>query len=178
MNTDSHNQLASMVHMQTGVQAIHGIAVPDPETAALSELADDAALMLRMLSRNGQELSDALEARLDCLQESFMEILNNQMAADTLKGETRLHLYLSPEGRLVVEGEDGDAEKLCELIAGAPVLQRRFQELARLALLSRGVEVARQAHEALKSPESSPENPLFGRYHMCLKGSLSHFYVR
>lgn len=178
MNTDSQNQLASMVHMQTGDPALQGIVDPDLETAALSKLADDASRMLRMLARNGEDLSQALEARLDCLQESFMEILNAQLAAGTLKREARLHLYLSPEGRLVVEGEDGDAEKLCELISGNPALQRRFQELARLALLSRGVEVARQAQDALESPESSLENPLFGRYHMCLKGPLSHFYVR
>ena len=98
--------------------------------------------------------------------------------AGKLELEERLHLYLSPEGRLVVEGSDNDAEKVCELISRKPALQRRFQELARLALLSHGVEVACQAHTALREPEQEADNPLFSRYHMCLKGPLSHFYVR
>lgn len=178
MNSDSQNQIASMVRMQTGAPALRGLVVADSEPDALSELAEEATHMLRLLSRNGQDLAQALEARLDCLQESFMQILRKHLDAGKLTLEARLHLFLSPEGRLVVEGEDGDAEKLCELISGEPALQRRFQELARLALLARGVDVARQAQNALESPQNSPENPLFGRYHMCLKGSLSHFYVR
>lgn len=178
MNTDSQNQLASMVRMQPGAPALQEIAAPDLETAALSELADNTAVALQMLERDGRELSQALEARLDSLQESFMEILNKQLTEGKLRIEERLHLYLSPQGVLVVEGEDSDAEKLCELISANPVLQDRFQELARLALLSRGVEVARLAQDALRNPENSMENPLFGRYHMCIKGPLSHFYVR
>lgn len=127
MNTDSQNQLASMVRMQPGAPALQEIAAPDLETAALSELADNTAVALQMLERDGRELSHALEARLDSLQESFMEILNKQLTEGKLRLEERLHLYLSPQGVLVVEGEDSDAEKLCELISANPVLRIAFR---------------------------------------------------
>lgn len=179
MNSNSQNHLASMVHMQSGASAAVTAAVEsDSGTEASTLLAGRASRALQNLARDGNELSQALEERLDSLQESFMALLHGQMEAGKLDLEERLHLYLSPEGRLVVEGSDSDTEKVCEIISRKPALQRRFQELARLALLSHGVEVACQAHTALQEPEQEAENPLFSRYHMCLKGPLSHFYVR
>ena len=179
MNTDSQNHLTSMVHMQSGVSASVAAAVEsDSGDVAPLSLGGRASHALQSLSRDGRELSQALEAHLDSLQESFMALLHGQLDAGKLELEERLHFYLSPEGRLVVEGSDNDAEKVCELISRKPALQRRFQELARLALLSHGVEVACQAHTALRESEQEADNPLFSRYHMCLKGPLSHFYVR
>ena len=179
MNTDSQNHLTSMVRMQSGVSASVAAAVEsDSGDVAPLSLEGRASRALQSLSRDGRELSQALEAHLDSLQESFMVLLHGQLEAGKLELEERLHLYLSPEGRLVVEGSDNDAEKVCELISRKPALQHRFQELARLALLSHGVEVACQAHTALQEPELKADNPLFSRYHMCLKGPLSHFYVR
>lgn len=181
VNTSSQNHLASMVHMQSGSSPVVAAAVePDSATDADASalLAGRASRALQNLVRDGNELSQALEKHLDSLQESFMALLQGQMEDDNLSLEDRLHLYLSPEGRLVVEGNDSDTEKVCEIISRKPVLQRRFQELARLALLSHGVEVACQAHAALQKQEQQVENPLFSRYHMCLKGPLSHFYIR
>lgn len=179
MNSNNQNHLASMVHIQSGASAAVTAAVEsDSGTEASALLADRASRALQNLTRDGNELSQALEERLDRLQESFMALLHGQMEAGKLDLKECLHLYLSPEGRLVVEGSDNDTEKVCEIISRRPALQRRFQELARLALLSRGVEVACQAHTALQEPEQDAKNPLFSRYHMCLKGPLSHFYVR
>ena len=154
MNSNSQNHLASMVHMQSGTSAAVTAAVEsDSGTEASTFLAGRASRALQNLARDGNELSQALEERLDSLQESFMALLHGQMEAGKLDLEERLHLYLSPEGRLVVEGSDNDTEKVCEIISRKPALQRRFQELARLALLSHGVEVACQAHTALQEPE-------------------------
>ncbi|WP_304680062.1 hypothetical protein [uncultured Desulfovibrio sp.] len=179
VNTNSQNHLASMVHMQSGSSVTIAAAVEsDSGTDASILLPDRASRALQNLARDGNELSQALEERLDSLQESFMALLQRQMNGDKLHLEERLHLYLSPEGCLVVEGSDTDTEKVCAIISRKPALQRRFQELARLALLSHGVEVACQAHTALQKSEQETGNTLFSRYHMCLKGALSHFYVR
>ncbi|MGE9985456.1 hypothetical protein [Desulfovibrio sp. SGI.169] len=179
MNTYSQNHLASMIHMQSGSSSVVATTVESDSGAdASAPLAGRASRALQNLARDGNELSQALEERLDSLQESFMALLQGQMEGDKLNLEERLHLYLSPEGRLVVEGSDNDTEKVCEIISRKPALQRRFQEMAHLALLSHGVEVACQAHSALQNSEYEAENPLFSRYHMCLKGPLSHFYIR
>lgn len=178
VTTNSQNHLGSMLHVQAETALAGGDSESFGDSGALTGFDEAASRALRNLTVSGNHLAQALEARLDALQESFMALLNGQLAEARLTFEDRLHLYLSPEGRLVVEGSDADAEKLCEVISRKPILERRFQELARMALLSHGVEVARQAHNALQEPEKLVENPLFSRYHMCLKGTLSHFYVR
>lgn len=178
VTTNSQNHLGSMLHVQAETALAGGDCESFGDSGALAGFDEAASRALRNLTVSGNHLAQALEARLDALQESFMALLNGQLAEARLTFEDRLHLYLSPEGRLVVEGSDADAEKLCEIISRKPILERRFQELARMALLSHGVEVARQAHNALQEPEKLVENPVFSRYHMCLKGTLSHFYVR
>ncbi len=114
VNTNSQNHLASMVHMQSGSSATIAAAVEsDSGTDASILLPDRASRALQNLARDGNELSQALEERLDSLQESFMALLQRQMNGDKLHLEERLHLYLSPEGCLVVEGSDTDTEKVC-----------------------------------------------------------------
>lgn len=183
MDTQSRNYLDSMVQMRSETasseQFSDEASNEAPNVQVLQGLASGAEQTLRTLTHGGEELSRALETRLDDLQESFMAQLHSQLAAGRLNLEDRLHLSLSPEGRLVVEGSENDADKLCELISRKPALQQRFQELSRLAMLSHGVEVVRQAHNALTDVNiDAADNPLFSRYHICLKGSLSHFYVR
>ena len=106
-----------------------------------------------------------------------MGMLNTQLEERHLRPEDRLHLYLSPEGSLVVEGTDNDAALLCDIIARKPDLQKSFKEMAQVAMLSHGVELATQIqNDMLDHMEDAA--PLLEHYHMCLKGPLSHFYIR
>ncbi len=69
VNTNSQNHLASMVHMQSGSSATIAAAVEsDSGTDASILLPDRASRALQNLARDGNELSQALEERLDSLQ--------------------------------------------------------------------------------------------------------------
>lgn len=166
-----------MLHVQSG-------KVSSTESAGMyadSPLAtlDEATLqILREFERSGDSLVEALEARLETMQEAFMAQIRSQVEEVGLKLESRLLLYLSPAGKLVVEGNDADAEGLCGIITQQPGLQRLFQQMAQAALLSHGLAMASQAQQALAARDETLEDPLFSRYHMCLKGPLSHFYIR
>ena len=148
------------------------------EGSPLAALDETTLQILRELERSGDSLVEALEARLEIMQEAFMAQIRSQVEQVGLKLESRLLLYLSPVGKLVVEGNDADAEGLCRIIAQQPSLQRLFQQMAQAALLSHGLAVAAQAQQALAAQSETLEDPLFSRYHMCLKGPLSHFYIR
>lgn len=148
------------------------------EGSPLTALDEATLQILRELERSGDSLVEALEAQLEIMQEAFMAQIRNQVEQVGLKLESRLLLYLSPAGKLVVEGSDADAEGLCRIIAQQPSLQRLFQQMAQAALLSHGLTVASQAQQALATQGETLEDPLFSRYHMCLKGPLSHFYIR
>ncbi|MBD5417609.1 MAG: hypothetical protein HDR50_08125 [Desulfovibrio sp.] len=178
MNTESRNHLAEMVHLRNSdtpltVQARSAIPESLPPSSP-----DSATSRLREFMNQSAELLPELEEQLDALQEAFVSLLERQFEKEKFSPEHRLHIFLSPEGKLVVEGEDDDADKVCAIFSRQPQLHQRFRELARLALLTHGIAVARRAHAAMEAGADSDEEPLLGRYHMCLKGSLSHFYVR
>lgn len=178
MTTENNNCISAMLHMQTGApeaasRARQGQIAGQP----LSGLGDAPARTLHCLAKDGEELVTALEEQLDSLQEAFMDMLNMQLEERSLRPEDRLHLFISPEGTLVVEGSDNDADLLCDIIARRPDLQKSFKQMAQVAMLSHGMELATHIHNDMVD-QSEDATPLLGRYHMCLKGPLSHFYIR
>ena len=178
MTTDNNNCISAMLHMQSGATEATSQARHYPTTGkALSGLDETSVRALNCLAKDGEGLVTALEARLDELQEAFMDMLNTQLEERHLRPEDRLHLYLSPEGTLLVEGNDNDADLLCDIIARKPDLQKSFKQMAQVAMLSHGVELAAQMHNDIMD-QIEDGNPLLGHYHMCLKGPLSHFYIR
>ena len=178
MTTENNNYISAMLHMQSGApentsHVRHELVAGQ----ALSGLDETSARTLRCLAKDGEGLVTALEARLDSLQESFMDMLNTQLEERHLRPEDRLHLYISADGTLVVEGNDNDATLLCDIITRKPDLQKSFKEMAQVAMLSHGVELATQIHNDI-ADQVEEANPVLGHYHMCIKGPLSHFYIR
>ena len=179
MNTESRNHLTEMLHLRNDAPALAASPrAANAGTMPVPPLDDTLAERVAEFMREGAELAPALEERLDALQEGFVSQLERQFEKERFSPANRLHIFFSPEGKLVVEGADDDADKVCAIFSRNPALQRRFGELARLALLTHGISVARRAHEALETAGGAEEEPLLARYHMCLKGALSHFYVR
>lgn len=178
MTTENNNYISAMLHMQSGASEASATVRHTPTTERpLAELDETSIRTLNCLAKDGEGLVSALEARLDSLQEAFMDMLNTQLQERHLRPEDRLHLYLSPEGTLLVEGNDNDANLLCDIIARKPDLQKSFKQMAQVAMLSHGVELAAQMHNDIMD-QIEDGNPLLGHYHMCLKGPLSHFYIR
>jgi len=178
VTTENNNYISAMLHMQSGASEASATVRHTPTTERpLAELDETSIRTLNCLAKDGEGLVSALEARLDSLQEAFMDMLNTQLQERHLRPEDRLHLYLSPEGTLLVEGNDNDANLLCDIIARKPDLQKSFKQMAQVAMLSHGVELAAQMHNDIMD-QIEDGNPLLGHYHMCLKGPLSHFYIR
>ncbi len=178
MNTESRNHLAEMIHMRNGATPLAAPArLPDMEALPPSL---DAATEHRLqeFMAESAELVPALEAQLDSLQETFVSLMERHFEKERFRPGNRLHLFLSAEGKLVVEGDEEDTEQACAIFSRSPRLLRRFRDLARLAMLAHGIDVARMAHTAICTGSDADGEPFPGRYHMCLKGALSHFYVR
>ena len=167
-----------MLHVQSDKVSSNGQRFEILRDSPLAGLVEPTIQILHDLERSGVSLVEALEARLEVMQEAFMAQIHNKVERQHLKLEDRLLLYLSPAGQLVVEGNEADADNLCHIISQQPQLQRHFQQMAQVALLSHGLTVAAQAQQALASGDEIMEEPLYSRYHMCLKGPLSHFYIR
>lgn len=174
VNTTPQNYLGDMVRMQQpGVTFAGHAAEADMEL----NFDPDTSASLEKLNRDSIKLSQALDEYLDSLQETFVNSLLQQLSDSKTELRERLHLHLSPDGQLIVEGDENDAEKVCDILAKKPAIQKRFKNLSYLAMLSHGVDVTRQACHAIQESDEVL-NPLFGHYHMYIKGSLSHFCVR
>ncbi len=158
----------------TGNEHYFGASLSEP----LAHLDEATRHMLRDFESSGRGLVEALELRLEAMQEAFMMQLQSCMKDQLLELDDRLLLYLSHNGDLVVESKDQDAEKMCRIIAEHPALQKYFHTMAKVALLAHGLSVASHAQCALKTKTEDEAGAVFSRYRMCLKGSLSHFYVR
>lgn len=174
MNTASQNYLDDMVKMQH--QNVEHYEYPADADSVL-HFDEDTISSLEKLNQDSLRLSKALDEYLDSLQETFVNSLLKQLADNNVNLQNRLHLHLSAEGQMVVEGDENDADKVCHIISQKPAMQRRFKNLSYLAMLSHGVDVARQACQAIHDDDDMT-NPLFGHYHMYIKGALSHFCIR
>ena len=174
MNTANQNYLGNMIRVQ---QPGDTFVEFSPEAGTTLDFDEETLSSLEKVQQNNITLSKALDEYLDSLQESFVNSLFKQLADNKADLKERLHLHLSPEGQLVVEGDENDTEKVCDILSSQPGIQRRFKNLSYLAMLSHGVDVARQAYQAIQS-DGDRENPLFSHYHIYIKGSLSHFCVR
>ena len=170
VNPHSSNQLASMANVQRGMSA----AVPCYDDMPQPPLDAAGERTLEQLERHGRGLVDHFEALLDAQQERFIVHLRQHLGEMVI--ESKLHFSLNAEGQLIIEGEDDSADDLCQIVAEIPSLQEEFQQLAKLALLSYGLDIACQAQAELD--QEGAQNSLFTRFHMCLKGPFSHFYVR
>ena len=164
-----------MVNLHTSTYEDGTLTAEDFSTPV--PISPEGKAVLRSLENDGQNLLHDLEEQIESSHEKFIALLRNNLRKNAVKLEDRLHLYLSSDGQLVVEGNDNDAERVHDIIAKKPILQSRFKELARLALLSHGIDVACQAHKAMKTPPDD-EGIMFSRFHAYLKGQLSHFCVR
>lgn len=82
-----------MLHMQSGASEATSPARHYPSTGqALSGLDETSVRALNSLAKDGEGLVTALEARLDELQEAFMDMLNTQLQERHLRPEDRSRL--------------------------------------------------------------------------------------
>jgi hypothetical protein len=127
-------------------------------------------------ARNGRALSLALGDLLETRQEALMKFLREELSAVDASLNGRMHLHLSAEDQLVVEGEENDTEILCKILSDNPLFKQRFQELSHLALLTAGLETTCKAYDALHG-DTDVDAALFSHYHIYFKGTLSHFFI-
>ena len=110
-------------------------------------------------------------------KEKFIRLLTHAMQKAGVKLENRLHLSLSPQGDLIVEGDDNDTDKMREILSRSDLLQKKFRELAYISFLSYGIDMVCQAKEAMDE-DSDEQGCLFSHFHAYIKGTLSHFYIK
>ncbi len=118
----------------------------------------------------GPEAMQELESHVEQLQEEFLAHLNTLLLEKNINLNEKLVLNLSNENVLVLQCQEQE-EALLAILGENDVLHERLQELRAMALLAHGLQYAISARDAKAAAN-------LAEYNVCVKGKLSHFYLR
>lgn len=173
--TSSHDPILRVCHVEPGAvrageaeltAVLAGVCLEQTQQAFL-------ACLDQMLESATPLLPD-VEEGLDLLKERFLTDLRSCLDAAKFSPEQRIVVGLDPIGRLCLV-DPAEHPALERIFAERQDLEDALREIAVQAALLRGIQdigAARQARPGEQADLSLP-----GRYHVCLKGGLSHFYV-
>lgn len=126
---------------------------------------------------HGEDISEIIEKKMEFLQENFVQILHDQLEKGRISLDMRLVLTLSPQGYLIIEGEGDFADAVQEILSLNPVLSILFAQIRARAVMLQGLEHLQSGLGVSLAPQGGEEEPILPQYKMCLKGTLSHFYL-
>lgn len=127
--------------------------------------------LLNSLSSCGTEVETMLEEQLEAMQDAFLQKLESTLRLGGVILNDKLTITLTENQTLVFQSNE-DSDELLAALGGCEELQTMFITLHKLALMSQGLHYMSQAYSPALPPSNLPQ------YKMCLKGALSHFYLR
>lgn len=174
---DATNELSTMVYIQQNndlpalspraflpaTTEAHGDQVI-PISPALDSLLDS-------LSSCGNEAESLLEEQLEALQDAFLQKLESTLRQGGVTLNDKLTITLTENQTLIFQSHE-DSDELLAALGGCEELQTMFITLHKLALMSQGLHYMNHAYSPALPPQHLPQ------YKMCLKGALSHFFLR
>ncbi len=118
----------------------------------------------------GAEALQELEMYVEQLQEEFLAHVANALRERDIHMEEKLVLSLSSDNMLVLQCQEQE-EALLAALGEDALLRQRLQTLRSTAFLAKGMQYMLAAKE-----EVAPTH--MAEYNVCVKGQLSHFYLR
>ncbi len=122
------------------------------------------------ISTFGEEALHELQQHIEFLQEDFLAHLYARLTEKNLQLDEKLILSLTAENTLFLQCQEHEEALLAALGEDTDLL-KRLQDLRAIAFISQGLLYIRNAKE--EKPDAS-----LAEYKVCLKGKLSHFYLR
>lgn len=164
MNTSSQIHADSMLHRQSDSAVLTPLplSVTGEGIRALEGLRDAVRL-------HGAEALRSAQQRLETLQECFLSIVHRRLSSAGISPVDKLSLHLADDASLSLHTAAGDAH-LQELLTADGELQALFTQMHTLALTAQGIEHLNAAQDTVAASSV--------RYRACIKGALSHFYLR
>lgn len=175
---DATNDLSTMVYVQQGDSlpplspVIFLPSVEDGDGTESMQLSPALDALLNSLSSCGTEAESLLEEQLEALQDAFLHKLESTLRQGGVILNDKLTITLTENQTLVFQSHEDNSDELLAALGGCEELQTMFVTLHKLALMSQGLHFMNHAYSPALPPANLPQ------YRMCLKGALSHFYLR
>lgn len=170
----SSNDIDSMLHMNANASTLQGypkLSTYHQRNAASVQAAnaDPLCALMQHVAVNGEDVVKIAEDTLEALQEEFILYVQKKLEDNKINLQDKLNISLSHNNTLVIECAD-DNEKILSALGEDEHVHAMFMQLQRYAYIINGVHL-------LQAGESNGNNTP-QRYNMCLKGPLSHFYLK
>lgn len=160
-------------------------AMADPEyfaawirQQALEQSCPEGIKNIKNLLQQLKPFLPEVEERLENLKEAFLVFLRARMHQNEVSPDFRLILELDVSGQLrVLDRAHPQVEKVEKILSESPALETALREIARHALLLSGLQDLESLFE--KGEKEWNRNEIdfhIPTYHVCLSGTLSHFY--
>ncbi len=176
--TNTTNAIDTMLHLHsasstasldTPLSSLENIHQHMPVTPANDE--EQALNIVEHCLRSfGSDALQELESHMERLQEEFLAHLHTRLQERNIHLDEKLVLSLSNENTLVLQCQEHE-EALLVALGEDEALRERLQELRSRALLAHGLQYVVSARDARPTAD-------FAQYKVCVKGMLSHFYLR
>ncbi len=169
------NAINSMLHLYTAPSPLSSEYVDSTPEAYLEHMPvgeEEQALSVitHCVQTFGGEAMQELEQHIERLQEDFLAHVHSRLAENKITLKEKLVLSLSNENMLLLQCQEYE-EALLSAFGEDDELQKRLQALRAAAFLSQGLQYI------IGAKQEKPEEHL-GDYKVCIKGMLSHFYLR
>ncbi len=169
------NAINTMIHLYTAEGALSSTHMDNTEapwrnTMPVSEEEQAMKVITHCIQTFGGEAMQELEQHIETLQEDFLAHVHSRLAEKNIQLEEKLVLSLSPENTLLLQCQEHE-EALLTALGEDDDLRKRLQELRSAAFISQGL------HYVMNAQQENPDENL-AEYKVCVKGKLSHFYLR
>ncbi len=161
------NAIETMIHVHQASSA----AMKNGDSYPLCLLQEEAVSAIEHCVNNfGQDAVQELEEYVEALQEEFLAHVHTLLEENSIHMDEKLMLSLSADNMLLLQCQEQE-EALLAALGGDTFLRERLQNLRSAAFLARGLQYMLAA-KAEKVPAHMAE------YNVCVKGKLSHFYLK
>ncbi len=167
------NAINTMLHVHQASDAAMKDSVLWQEPTSTMSMTDDeqaVSAIEHCIQNFGAEAVQELEEHVESLQEEFLAHVTTLLAEQDIHMDEKLVLSLSSDNTLLLQCQEQE-EALLAALGEDALLRTRLQELRATAFLARGLQYMLAAREE-KAPSTLAE------YNVCVKGKLSHFYLK
>ncbi len=140
-----------------------------PKEAYNSQFVEE---IIQALSEHATEAQRSIEIRSEELQEAFLSIFEYVLKSSNVSRDDKIVVSLTEAGTLEVS-EHPRQKVIAYFLAKTPQSLKIMQRLAADALLKRGLQYIKTAHNVEQQTSSSDKIV----FQTSIKGDLSHFYL-
>lgn len=169
-----HSMLRVRMHAEEQTSCLQAT-----DSALAAESAQDVLKVLHeLVETQGQNVCEALERTMENLQDLLVQSVQDTLASCEISPNERLVLRLSAQGDLMLEGEGPVVKMVQNSLDASPLLTSLFRQIQARAMILQALDDIKAGLEVCFDQHAGDLYSRAPVYKMCIKGTLSHFYLQ